>query len=278
MFVHCREDRYSCSLRHSIIPTSTCASVRQQATSGYSVVGAVCELDPVHHSRRSDGVQCITGVITHVQPCMKLSKVSSFPRRFHHPCRGSWQFRCDPSCWSSSVVRPRAARHRSNSQVRRHIRPYNHRIGRDHRISRSWSTWHQLRPRFGVLLYTHTVICSQAIRSSSKFAWCWRGVDRPTLFEAIRNSPIGGPSTSSDHPKHYRLVSNLTFVLKVTERIVSEQLVEYTVATYRLTIWCLECNQYIGIIIRQKPHFFELPQTSSVLQTKERSHYWVSLT
>ena len=38
---------------------------RQLATSGYSVVGAVCELDPVHHSPGSDGVQCTTGVITH---------------------------------------------------------------------------------------------------------------------------------------------------------------------------------------------------------------------
>ena len=80
---------------------------------------------------------------------------------------------------------------------------------------------------FGVLLYTHTVICSQAIRSSSKYAWSWRGVDRPTLFEAIRNSPIGGPPKSSDHPKNYRPVSNLTFVSKMTERIiVTEQLVE----------------------------------------------------
>ena len=53
---------------------------RQLATSGYSVVGAVCELDPVHHSPGSDGVQCTTGVITHVQPCMTISKVSSFQR------------------------------------------------------------------------------------------------------------------------------------------------------------------------------------------------------
>ena len=229
MFVHRRADRCSCSLRHGIIPTSTCASV--QAASHLwilrnSVVGAVCELDPVHHSPGSDGVQCTTGDITHVQPCMTISKVSSFQRLFHHPCRGSRQFRCDPSCWSSGVVLPRAARtgatHKFGGTFDLII------TGSDgHRISRSWSSWHHLRPRFGVLLYTHTVICSQAIRSSSKFAWSWRGVDRPTLFEAIRNSPIGGPPKSSDHPKNYRPVSNLTFVSKMTERIiVTEQLVE----------------------------------------------------
>ena len=150
------------SFQRALVPPS-----RQLATSGYSVVGAVCELDPVHHSPGSDGVQCTTGVITHVQPCMTISKVSSFQRLFHHPCRGSRQFRCDPSCWSSGVVLPRAARtgatHKFGGTFDLII------TGSDgHRISRSWSTWHHLRPRFGVLLYTHTVICSQAIRSSSK--------------------------------------------------------------------------------------------------------------
>ena len=133
---------------------------------------------------------------------------------------------------------------------------------------RSWSTWHHLRPRFGVMLYTHTVICSQAIRSSSKFAWSWRGVDRPTLFEAIRNSPIGGPPTSSDHPKNYRPVSNLTFVSKDHWENNCDWAARW-VATYRLTVWCLACNQYIGIIIRQKPHFFELSQTSSISSADE---------
>ena len=121
---------------------------------------------------------------------MKLSKVSSFLRRFQHPCRGSWQFRCDPSCWSSGVVRPRVARPRSNSQVRRHIRPNNHLIGRGDQISRSWSTWHHLRPRFSVLLYTHTVICSQAIRCSNKFASRWRGVDRPDRLSSKQSGTV----------------------------------------------------------------------------------------
>ena len=41
------------------------------------------------------------------------------------------------------------------------------------------------------------------------------------------NSPIGGSPKSSDQPKNYRPVSNLTFVSKMTERIiVTEQLVE----------------------------------------------------
>ena len=74
--------------------------------------------------------------------------------------------------------------YRSNSQVRRYTRPYNHRIGRGHRISRSWSTWRHLRPRFNVLLYTHK-LRSHPIRSSNEFVRSWRGVDRPTLFEEI---------------------------------------------------------------------------------------------
>ena len=39
------------------------------------------------------------------------------------------------------------------------------------------------------------------IRSSNKFVRNWRGVARPTLFEAIRNSHIGGPPTSLE-PDH----------------------------------------------------------------------------
>ena len=159
---------------HHIL-TSTCASIRQLP---WILRRLSCS--PVGPgSRWSGGLPESLHLFHDETP----NSISSFRRQFQLPCR-------EPIPMRSFLLivwrlRPRAARtYRSN------------RIGRGHRISRSWSTWHHLTLRFNVLCRLYSCAATGFEVQISLIVRSWLGVGRPTLFEAIRNSPIGSPPTS----------------------------------------------------------------------------------